>query len=100
MFLEHYWVNNLRPFDLELSNLSNLTRSPLPVTRAETRLHVFNKMDPPSVLFVLHYNSLVVRKPVFGIFDQIPHKRGCTTTEDRWTLEISDLGSREIVLSV
>ena len=26
--------------------------------------------------------SLVVRKPVFGISDQVRHKLGCTTTED------------------
>ena len=44
--------------------------------------------------------SLVVRKPVFGVSDQVRHKLGCTTTEDGWTLEILDLGSRGIVLSV
>ena len=26
--------------------------------------------------------SLVVRKLVFGVFDQVQHKPGCTTTED------------------
>ena len=26
--------------------------------------------------------SLVVRKPVFGIFDLVPHKPGCTAIED------------------
>ena len=26
--------------------------------------------------------SLVVRKPVFGDFDLVPHKPGCTATED------------------
>ena len=44
--------------------------------------------------------SLVVRKPVFGVSHQVRHKPGCTTTEDGWTLEISDLGRRGIVLSV
>ena len=44
--------------------------------------------------------SLVVRKPVFGVFDQVRHKPGCTTTEDGLRLEISDLDSRGIVLSV
>ena len=34
--------------------------------------------------------SLVVRKPVFGVFDQVRHKPGCTATEDGWRLEISD----------
>ena len=27
--------------------------------------------------------SLVVRKPVFGVSDQVPHKPGCATTEDK-----------------
>ena len=44
--------------------------------------------------------SLVVRKPVFGVFHQVPHKPGCTATDDGWRLEISYLGSRGIVLSV
>ena len=46
------------------------------------------------------YMSLVVRKPVFGGFDQDRHKPGCTATEDGQKFEISDLGSRRIVLSV
>ena len=29
-----------------------------------------------------NYLSLVVRKPVFGVSDQVPHKPGCTSTED------------------
>ena len=28
------------------------------------------------------YMSLVVRKPVFRVSDQVPHKLGCTATED------------------
>ena len=44
--------------------------------------------------------SLVVRKPVFGVSDQVRHKPGCTATEDGEKLEISYLGSRGIVLSV
>ena len=28
------------------------------------------------------YMSLVVRKPVFGVSDQVPYKPGCTATED------------------
>ena len=27
-------------------------------------------------------DSLVVRKPVFGVSDQVQHKPGCTATED------------------
>ena len=48
---------------------------------------------------VLHM-SLVVRKPVFGVFDQVRHKPGCTATEDGLWLEILCLGSRGVVLSV
>ena len=44
--------------------------------------------------------SLVLRKPVFGVSDQVRHKPGCTATEDGLKLEILDLGSRGIVLSV
>ena len=36
--------------------------------------------------------SLVVRKPVFGVSDQVQHKPGYTTTEDGKRLEILDLG--------
>ena len=35
------------------------------------------------VIELSHYNmSLVVRKPVFGVSDQVRHKQGCTITED------------------
>ena len=32
-----------------------------------------------------------MRKPVFGVSDQVRHKPGCTATEDGWRLEISIL---------
>ena len=35
-----------------------------------------------------------MRKPVFGVSDQVPHKLGCTATEDGKRLEISYLGNR------
>ena len=35
-----------------------------------------------------------MRKPVFGVSDQVLHKPGCTATEDGWRLEISYLGRR------
>ena len=44
--------------------------------------------------------SRVMRKPVLGVSDLVQHKHGCTATEDGERLEISDLGSRGIVLSV
>ena len=40
-----------------------------------------------------------MRKPVFRVSDQVQHKPGSATTEDGSKLKISDLGSREIVLS-
>ena len=44
--------------------------------------------------------SLVVRKAGFRVFDLVPHKPGRTATADCKRFEISDLGSRGIVLSV
>ena len=44
--------------------------------------------------------SLVVRKPVFGVSNQVSHKSVCPATEDGLKLEISDLESRGIVVSV
>ena len=41
-----------------------------------------------------------MKKPVIGVSDQVRQKPGCTTTEDGYKLEISDLGSRGIVLSM
>ena len=40
--------------------------------------------------------SLVVRKRVFGVSDQVRHKRGCTATKDDYRLEISDPERRGI----
>ena len=42
--------------------------------------------------------SHVLRKPGFGISDQVRHKTDCSTTEDGWGLEIADFGRRGIVL--
>ena len=35
-----------------------------------------------------------MRKPVFGVSDQVSHKPGSTTTQDGYRLEISYLESR------
>ena len=35
---------------------------------------------------------------MFIVFDQVRHKPGCTTSEDGQRLEISDVGSRGIIL--
>ena len=47
-----------------------------------------------------HEMSLVVRKTVFRVSDQVKHKPDCTAKEDGYRLEISYLGSRGIVLSM
>ena len=44
--------------------------------------------------------SLVVRKTVFRVSDQVRHTPGCSATEDGYRLEILDLGSNGNVLSV
>ena len=38
-----------------------------------------------------NYMSRVVRKPVFGVFDQAEHKPGCAATKDRYMLEVEGL---------
>ena len=50
---------------------------------------ILSVLTPEQVLtvYVLGRNkknnmSLVLRKPVFGVSDKVPHKQGCTTTED------------------
>ena len=50
--------------------------------------------------FGMNKMVLVVRKPVFGVSDQVRRKPCCTATRDCKRLEISDLGRRRIVLSV
>ena len=42
--------------------------------------------------------SSIMRKPVFGVFDQVPSKLEHRVTEDVKKLEIRGLGSRGIVL--
>ena len=41
-----------------------------------------------------------MRKPVFGVFDQIQHKSGIAATEYGLRLETSDLGRRGIVSTI
>ena len=53
-----------------------------------------------SLKTVKYFMSYDARKPVFGVFDQVRHKPGCAATEDVKRLEISDLESRGIVLSI
>ena len=43
--------------------------------------------------------SLVTRKPVFGVYDQVRLKQACSTTETNKSLEISAIASKSIKLS-
>ena len=43
--------------------------------------------------------SLVTRKPVFGVFDQVRLKPACLAAETSWRLEISDIETGDIILS-
>ena len=55
-----------------------------------------NKLLSVKRSFIFELLSLVARKPVFGVSDQVRHKLGCATTEDGYRPELSD----GIVLSV
>ena len=39
-----------------------------------------------------------MRKPVFGVYDLVGHKLGCSVTANDWRIENSDLGREGIVL--
>ena len=44
--------------------------------------HQQQSRDDVDKNFFWYYLSLVVRNPVFGVFDLVPHKPGCTAIED------------------
>ena len=46
------------------------------------RADLSGSLCPAYVSLVMNHLSLVLRKPVFGVSDQVPHKPGCATTED------------------
>ena len=46
-----------------------------------------------------HYMSYVMRKPVFGVFDQVRLKPACSASEASYSHEILDLASIGIILS-
>ena len=48
---------------------------------------------------VICHMSLVKRKPVFGVCNKDRLKPACATTDTSWTLEISDIETRGIILS-
>ena len=52
-----------------------------------------------SLWCCIYQMSLITRKPVFGIFDQIGLKPACLATETSYSLEILDIASESILLS-
>ena len=57
-------------------------------------------LDTKSVLYTTNLHlSLITRKPVFGVFDQVRLKPACAATEASYRLEISDVETRDIILS-
>ena len=71
----------------------------IPVQLVASSNLIISLISVYKAIEMLQHLSLVVRKPVFEVSDQVPHKPGCTATEDGQRLEISDLGSRGIILS-
>ena len=43
---------------------------------------VWTWVDTGEDLILYSHMILVVRKPVFGVYDQVQHKPGCTAIED------------------
>ena len=43
--------------------------------------------------------SLVTKKPVFGVCDQVRLKPACSPTEASYSIEISDIASTGIILN-
>ena len=64
-----------------------------------------NSVDPEQCDVDLHclpvpvYMSLITRKSVFGVSDQVRLKPACSAKETSWSLEISAIASRDIILS-
>ena len=63
-------------------------------------LHVTRPIKSICMYLTLHkhlhihvHMSLFVRKPVFGVSDQVRHEPDCAVTEDGQRLEIMNLGS-------
>ena len=50
--------------------------------REKTKALISCAVDLRLCFCIYIYMSLVVRKPVFGVSDQVPHKPGCTAREN------------------
>ena len=57
-------------------------RSPMLPIRSRAPVRPMSGGPVRDISVRLKHVSLVVRRPVFGVSDQVGHKPGCTTTED------------------
>ena len=62
-------------------------------------LPMSRKGDAMLIRVKNYLNEPRCEKTGLRVSDQVRHKPGCTVTEDSQRLDISDLGSRRIVLS-
>ena len=83
-------LNSIRSPRQSTRRRSDVLRTRAPESHRSSRLPVRSRapVRPMSggpvrdISVRLKHVSLVVRKPVFGVSDQVRHKPGCTTTED------------------
>ena len=99
--LPNYKISSLKPSCVVVQPGLCGTRSETPKTGFLTTRLICVSTGAASIFCIYADNiSLVVRKPIFGVSDQVRHKPGCTAIKDGQRLEISDLGSRGIALSI
>ena len=60
----------------------------------------YKQANSALVFRCIDNKSQVMRKPIFGVSDQVRLRRVCTATKDDQRLQISDLGRGGIVLSM
>ena len=95
---------SLQKSELKLSKVRNIPDCTVYALQLLYRLNRFRVIRNENlvIFFLGHsvYMSHVVRKPIFGVSDQVLHNPGCTAIDDGSMLEISDLDRRRIVLSM
>ena len=78
--IENAYSNNALPI-VFLSFQTDRSRQ-IVQTQIRLLLEELSDLGLHYLHFGLHHLSLFVRKPVFGVSDQVQHKPGCTATED------------------
>ena len=74
---ELYQEKTDHAYDLGFQSISNFTQPACSALETSLILEVLDTATKD-----IHYLSLVVRKPVFGVADPVPHKQGCAVIED------------------